>query len=401
MVKWVRKAGRLVKKYAKQAINKNNIITKPLVVGGIKHALDYYKQPSRTKLKRRRKKQSRRIRRSTHNDMSINWFKVKPLGTKKIKTIGKFKYTEQKQGINSCLTGKQCVNDQFVMAGTLQLRGSTSNDVIDIDQWSTSPFLMNPYSTPANNAIYTLVAPAVADNDSIRLNHCMYRHELLNMENIPIEVEMTYYVAVTDTDQSPAVWWDTCLNEERYLQTVEAVAPGLIADTTATPGWRNVNSHGNRPEHCRNFKKCWRSIGDYKVVLQPGDQHIIKTKIQWNKTFYKKHLDSIITRWIKGVTIIPLMVARAGVVGVSGPAVATVVPDATEVSHGPVKVGFITSMDYEFAALPQNKQQIQRIFEGVIEPTGVRGGTGVNDYNLQVIGDDDRVILADEAQFIK
>lgn len=232
--------------------------------------------------------------------------------------------------------------------------------------------------------------PGIVDGDKIHVASANYRLDLLNMSNIPADVEILYLVSNRDQAQSPTAAWNLCIEEEQ-LNQVTPVAAATDSTFTGGVGFRQQDNVGNHPMQYANFKKYWKVIGQYKVVLQPGNQHSMKSRIHWHKTFTRKVLnayDPDIT-YLKGISVMPMIIANGGLVGIISEAAST--NPSKEVVNGPVKLGWKQELEYIFKALPVQRLKTQRVFEGLMEPTIP------SVYTLKIIDDQDDVTIVEES----
>jgi len=363
---------------------------------GYNKAKQEYKKVKKRQASKRKRGQTK-VGLSSHNDMSVHYFKID--SKKKAKKTKMFKYSETKQGCISGIPGDQRIHDVQGLCSRTQLTGAVVSDSRSNGlTWAISPFELNPYSATRDaNSLYT--GASLSDSDRFHLLGCEYQLNLLNMENIPLEFEVLICKAVTNHNYSPTQWWEQCVAEERLGQNFPTTAPNF-GQSTAVSGVRGTDSRGNHPSRYRSFKKKWRIIGKYKVVIQPGDQHLIKSSINWNRTFSRLELLATsnvgtagTNEYVGGVTVMPMMILNGGMVGLAGPAVGGVIPDAIEVLNGPTKLGYIQTVDYSFAAVPMQRFRTARTFEGTVEPTGTLGV----DYNLTIIDDNDQKADVEDA----
>lgn len=315
---------------------------------------------------------------STHNDLSTHYCRIQPLGKAKGKTSGMFKYCDQRQAVVSCLPGTGLVQDVQGICTKDQITGtSLSSTRSNGLTWPQSPFDLNPFVQVPTSVLYPGPHPLVVDGDKIKIGKAGYRLDLLNMENIPVEVEVLFLVSNRDQLLSPTAAWNKCIQEEALSQAAPAAAP-TVATISGGVGFRQLDSIGNHPKAYASFKKYWRTIGTYKVILQGGDQHSIVSKLQWFKKFGLLETKERQGTYLKGVSMMPMILAHGGLVGIkdgsgAGP--------TTQVINGPVKLGWKQELEYEFHALPVQRLRTQRIFEGLVEPTGA--------YYLGIIDDED------------
>lgn len=357
--------------------------------GTVKRGLKL-KNKRRTSTATKNKKKMVRKVMSGHNDMTTHHFPLKALGSKKIRSMGTFRYAEQRQAVAEVdIPGRQLVVDIQGWCTRQQLNGTdVSGERRDGITWSIDPFLLNPFVTVPTSTLYPGVHPAVVDGDKIHVSSANYRLDLLNMSNIPADVEILYLVSNRDQVLSPVAAWDKCIEEEKLNQPAPVAA---VNDSTFVGGmgFRQIDNVGNHPLQYASFKKYWKVIGQYKVVLQPGNQHSMKSRIHWHKTFTKQVLnqqDANIT-YLKGVTVMPMLIANGGLVGfVNGDGS----NPSKEVVNGPVKLGWKQELEYIFKALPVQRLKTQRVFEGLIEPTS-------GSYKLKIIDDQDDVSFVEES----
>lgn len=327
---------------------------------------------------------------SGHNDMTTHSFPLKPLGTKQVKSMGTFRYAEQRQAVvEQNVPGRQLVVDAQGWCTRQQLNGTTTTlERRDGLTWSINPYQLNPFVAVPTSTLYPGVQPGVVDGDKIHVASANYRLDLLNMSNIPADVEILFLVSNRDQTNSPTQAWTKCIEEEQ-LNQVTPVASTSDSNFTGGVGFRQIDNVGNHPMQYASFKKYWRMIGQYKVVLQPGNQHSMKSRIHWHKTFTKKVLDTYdpdIT-YLKGVSVMPMVIANGGLVGVISEASSS--NPSKEVVNGPVKLGWKQELEYIFKALPVQRLKTQRVFEGLMEPTGA--------YTLKIIDDQDDVSFVEES----
>jgi len=338
-------------------------------------------------------KKKRTVRKvlSGHNDMSTHHFPLKPLGSKNIRSMGTFRYTEQRQAIaEQNVPGRQLVVDVQGWCTRPQLNGTDiTTDRRNGITWSVSPYELNPFVAVPVSTLYP-AGPGIVDGDKIHVASANYRLDLLNMSNIPADVEILYLVSNRDQAQSPTAAWNLCIEEER-LNQVTPTAASTDSTFTGGVGFRQQDNVGNHPMQYANFKKYWKVIGQYKVVLQPGNQHSMKSRIHWHKTFTRKVLnayDPDIT-YLKGVSVMPMIIANGGLVGIISEAAST--NPSKEVVNGPVKLGWKQELEYIFKALPVQRLKTQRVFEGLMEPTVP------SVYTLKIIDDQDDVTIVEES----
>jgi len=356
-------------------------------VRGVKNVFNAYKKTKKAFKKKPVKAQ--KVKTSTHNDMTthrIGGIKVgpqKPMGRK----LGNFRYQDSRQGIVGSLPGNQGYNDVAGMCTKPQLLGQTSSLRASKTQWAVSPFELNPFAyTRAATAVYP-VAPTDADPDRFHLAYAEYSLNMLNMQNIPVDVEILWCRAVGHHNYLPSAWFENCAEEERLGQSIPAAAPALTT-ANAVAGFTRSFSTYNHPSKYRSFKSKWHVLKSYRIILQPGDAHKIGGSVSWNRTFSRLNLNTMPdVNFLGGISVVPLIIVNGSVVGL-----ATVGADATEVTYGPTKVGFIQDVKYHFKALPLQRFNTSRVYEGTVDPDAA-----ILPFDLTIIDDQDEKADVEDA----
>lgn len=331
---------------------------------------------------------------SQHNDLSTK--KVDCLYRPKKGISSKkwiYQYQVQKSGIIACNSGNQAVSPLFPMGIRPQLNGETSSGAAlrSNDLWDTDPFLLNPYSTPPGNAIYTEAVPArgYMASDMIKVHSILNEISLMNMETVPTTVNVYWLMARRSCDGSPLDHMNQFIADENYRQPLEATTDVLTGTTAASGGVRSVNAYNFNPFGLRDFRKYWKTIGSTKFVLQPGDQRNLYWNIHFNKLITKRYIANGSGNTgtnIQGLTVYPVVIARAGMVGVTGGEV------ATDVTFGPVKLGVITTQKWMFQAVQPARFKVNRIYEGQLVDT-----ENIGTQNLTIIDDVDHAKVIEKA----
>nr|WAE42715.1 MAG: capsid protein [Cressdnaviricota sp.] len=296
---------------------------------------------------------------SQHNDwMELNGGHIRMLTSKRpIKTKAKFQYQEGKEGLGSGGDGQQLVFNMPGMATRAQLIGSTAaSRTGSIDQWEVDPFQLNPWSTAPTNAIYPGPMGAVVADDKLALLSCHHKVQFINMSSNPIEVYIYYLTPKVDTATDPQAEWGAALVAESLTQA-GATGDNTLAFNTATGGASNNSKYGLDPNKSPGFRKMWRTLKVHKLVFQGGDRQTYTHTLHWNKVFLKQTLTVRASSYYKNVTVYPMVIVRAGLVGVRAGAAL-----ATEVTYGGTKLGYVTENTWNFGALPVNRFNTLRTY---------------------------------------
>jgi len=304
---------------------------------------------------------------SQHNDWAKRPYRVIWVGKKKAdyKTIGKFSLDHSYQVIASKSQGQQALAQLGVLFNRNQLSGTTSTLRADFaDKWATDPFLLNPYSTPPNNAIYSAAAPGVASNDKIFIKYADHEMRFVSMETVAQRVKVMYFLCKKNTNRSITSLWQTILTSESYLQTTQAYA-SFIAIASITPGFTDVNQIGETPNTLKGFRNFFKLIDEDQFILQPGDQIQINRKFHFNKYVLKDTMTSMNTGdlYMPGISVVPMVFIDGALVGIS---IDVGTSAASEVAPAATRVGILQKDKYVFAAVPVNRFVIKRVETGYL-----------------------------------
>lgn len=329
-----------------------------------------------------------------HNDMTVHKLgTVKVPGAAKLiknASRGKFVYRNMNQvivgGFGSIGQGRQAATYPEVLMTRQMLIGDTSVQRADKLRLPDDIFKLNPYSARPVNDIYVNPPPAsnVDAADVVGLRNIVSELGLLSMTTVPQVVEVYWLTPKYDTNDDPNDTWNSALDAYRLGQnaSTNAVLPsGLIADSGAA----SADNWGENPFKYSQFRNMWISLKHQKIVMQPGDQRLISLNVVYNKVFNRKTFEEVReTTFLKGITVVPFLIVRAGLVGIKENEAA---PNATEVSYGSPKIGVVHNCQYNFAGLEVNRFKTSRVYKGILEAT-----TGV----VQEIDDEDKVDKVEE-----
>lgn len=307
---------------------------------------------------------------SQHNDMSEIPAKVIYIGKKMKKdTVGSYQLTHIAQAIYQGAQGKQGVNNLTEELNVLQMTGQTStSDLNYAQQWSTDPWLLNPYSTAPQNAIYTNTPNSVEASDRIFIKSLDHRADLINLSSQAVKIDIYYCLCTSDTHWSPAGAWIRYFNEPRYLQPTAASGPSLEANSPII-GAAYYDLLGQVPKNSQ-LQKMWKIIDHRKIILQGGDTIKTHTKFVLNKTYTREQftmLSATNVGYKAGLSLVPMMIQNGSLVGYEPDGINGV--PATQVSYCHTKVGVVTQDVISFAALPAPRFNIKRMEIGTLQET--------------------------------
>lgn len=341
------------------------------------------KTVSRTKTKTQKKKENEQLEISQHNDLSLYKLPAVTLNKKVHKTIGGCTYINQNQWLVEGTQGTQGVDFPEALMTRQQIIGDTNNGILERIRWADDPFLLILGPNADASTIYPGPFPAVNTNDKLYLRKVDTTLELLSMTNVAQHVIIYWLMPKTDTSKNPRQMWEEIL-ASKYSTQGPAVIPANVGTLTATAGTSTILLHGQMPFDHPEFRKAWTYVNKEEIVLQPGDQRKYEMKIQYNTILNRQEFVSNRQgTYMKGVTVVPFIIAKAGLVGIEGSGDM----NTTRVAHGFTKVGVLQTHKIKFGALPATRPNTARTYQGTI----VNAATG---EKQQIINDLDQEVPA-------
>lgn len=338
-------------------------------------------------LARKRAKRPKRMPRtvraapiSKHNDMTVHNLgkTVVPYsGPKFGKVLGRYMYRNMNQWvvqrINSTVgQGLQAYDWPEAILSLHALRSDPSIQYADVSssrservKLADDLYELNPYVTRPSTSLFG--APPVRDPESrIAIKGVVSEVSLLSMTTVAQHCDVYWITPKFDTDHDPNTTWENAIDALKIGQGFSTSA-SIINQTTAQAGSASADNWGENPFKLREFRKTWRCIKKSSVVLQPGDQRHLKLYIKYNKvfnrrTFYESRADRV---YIGNTTVIPFIIARAGLIGLKREGDA----EASEVAYGAPKVGVVHNSQIHMVALPANQYSWSRVYKGLVEGT--------------------------------
>jgi len=278
-----------------------------------------------------------------------------------IKSIGNYGYHNINQWVMVSAQGLQNVDYGECAFTREQLIGVTDSSRFNRQRWSDDPFLLNPYSTRPNNAIYTVAQPAaVAKNDILYIKSIKYTVEMLNMTILPQNSKIYFLCPNYDTNVNPIDQWVSILAAKSEGQVLAAAQDDLL-DVNAVAGGSSTTDPRQSPFVHGEFRNNWTTISKLDVILQAGEQVNFEFTVEINKVMSRDTVLNIRqNQFLRGITIFPLFITNAGLAGIS----AETGFEAAEVAYGEVKIGFIMNQHITFGALPTSRKSYERTFPG-------------------------------------
>jgi len=213
------------------------------------------------------------------------------------------------------------------------------------------------------------VARSYSDQ-SIYIDYIDVEYGLLSMTTVPQLVDIYLCSPRTDIPENPLDKFKVATQYEgngqrfstnAFNTTINDVNDGKFDLGGANPS--GIHQWGKNPLGLQEFRRAFNCVKKISLTLNPGDQRHYKLRI-----YYKRKIDAItFTNFrtvdhLKGLTITPLVVARAGLVGIKTPEGT----ESAEVSYGKAKVGITTNMKIVMKACLQPRlQPMERIHQGI------------------------------------
>lgn len=350
------------------------------------------KWKSKSKHRRRTKSGSnkgigKRVQVSQHNDLSTRNIGFCYMGGKrKIRKglVSKSSFRNVNQWVIEGPQGRQVVDYPEVILTKDIIIGTTSANRVERGKLPINLTTMTLDNATANTTITNVANANYAD--AFYLRHVKGHLNLISMSTVPQEVTC-YFVTPRKTDMllNPIDTWNNIASQKSYNKTF-ATEPAVVGTAAATYGTSTYYHFGASPWELPEFKSLWKTVKQFKIILQPGDQHNVAYKFIYNRKFsmldYNQHPD---THFIKDVTIFPLIIVRAGLIGLHQSDDYSV----SEVAPGETKVGVYHNHEYVTSAIPASRFSMDLLYPGAI-------ASDVLDFRRQ-IDDTDHVITPDES----
>jgi hypothetical protein len=209
---------------------------------------------------------------------------------------------------------------------------NTQNDNLSKLSWQQSLVntLANNVFAPGivqsgSNAAYQTNQTAVSTNTNyeIVVKSIHWEFSLMNNDNMSMEVEVYYLLANQDgqaTLMNPITYWNNQLYTAQGGAGRGFAVTTSVAQTTGVAGYVNCNVPLTSPLTCKGFSKMWKTLKVEKFVLAPGSTSRKITEIIVNKTFNIQELTALSSNadYLKGTTIVPLLVCRGSTMSTIG-----------------------------------------------------------------------------------
>lgn len=321
----------------------------------------------RTRSKRRKmsKKYNAAQEVSQHNNDNSIHLSPLTIGKAKLPHKYKFKYQVIRQRTQSGVQGTQLVMLCPAVGALGQLNGTTTNLRNVYEQWDADPYKLNPFSgILAVNTIYPGPFPAIVANDKLYWHGYNHHLSIINLSTVPCTASVCWLLCNNNASVTPIAAWDNVGGVEEALTQPGQVASALLATNTATGGFTGSTTYGAFPYEHKTFRKYWKLLDRFDYTLQPGDQVNLSRKINMNKIITKQWMTNQTNTYLKGITIYPMIIARAGLVGV---ATAGGGNPAAEVAYGACKLGIVDNQEHHFGGVPiGNNLATTRVYQGTI-----------------------------------
>lgn len=271
---------------------------------------------------------------SVHNDMIQTSLNMHLGRFKKIKSYGKFEYQLVTNYISEGLEGRQRVENLLQFCNLDQLMGY--NQVGDsFTKLGTDLYTLNPFTKPTGSAV---IGNAQYDNDAMYLDHIIGHFHFSNLQPVPAQMDLFFLTPNYDTDLDPRAAWDNLLNDQKMGQTVQTFR---ALATTAPPadGAAASSMVGQSPFQIKEWKKLYHAIGYKKILLQPGDQQIVKYKINYGHIIRRALIKQRNTMYLKGLTVIPMIICRGAIVEIKDTA-------TTAMTYAETNIGMVLNAKY-------------------------------------------------------
>lgn len=331
------------------------------------------------KIRTRNKNEDDLIEISQHNDLSIHKLPNMavpgaPLRAKGPKISTRFRHNQQ--AVVNALQGRQGLRELEFMMNREKIIGTVSGTANLNFLDAVSMWAMNTKTSRDSTILFPGPSPEVENTQSIFVKGCALTLESVNLASVPVHVEIYFLTPKYDTNDNPINAWNTVLNREGYTAPVVTgranFASGVLVGKDAAENW-GAKLFGND-----GIGRVWTKMGYKHYVLQPGDQRNYKTYVRYNKYIKRStFLDQRTHTYLKGLTVVPLVIVRGGVVGV------TESPEASsvEVAHSACKVGFISTFNWSLGFPPNPSLPVTVAEDDLVTAFPVNQQKVVNDVD--------------------
>lgn len=309
------------------------------IAAGIAQKKKYKGDGSRTVTMRKKKKSG--VLTSSHNDMSLHKLPAVGFHNRPIKSrIGKIHFKENRSSIQSNTQGRQCYGALEVLFTRDKCIGTTSTTPDDPYKSAVDFFELNTNSTRDNNALFVAASPSVERTNLMGVRKVRCEFNFLSMETVPQKVELYMLTPMFDTNRTPQEAYDAMKGRASYGLSAVTGRATVIAGSSV--GHELLQTIGASFDHGTGLGREWKIMSKKTFVLQPGDSVAFFQNVTFNKYISREILlDARTKTFLKGITIVPYMIAYAGLVG-NG----TNIAESNYVYNGSTKIGVTSVYDY-------------------------------------------------------
>lgn len=316
---------------------------------------------------------------SQHNDLSKRWLGSYWPGLfkrKSVKTFGNSYFHDVNNWVAGDKQGKQCVDSLENILTNFMIVGTTSNNRNTRQQLAVA---LHDFCVTAaqNTGGFPFAAANAVAADKFYVRSVSANVSMLSLENVAQEVLMYFVTPKKDTYLDPVSYFDQICQVHR-LGNGAATPAAATTTATATAGGADYTDIGQNPWKYEEFRNVWRCIKAVKIVLQPGDQHSVSASFKYNRPFLLKEFSARSSVYLSGITIVPMVILRGGLVGIA-------LNDASvssEVANAKTRVGFATNYQYNLAALPVSRFVAEGYFPGNVVDDTTQVMHHINDVDV-------------------
>lgn len=316
---------------------------------------------------------------STHNDLTIhslgsismNRYPKKPDTKCKAVLVNKSNFilngSLAAMGVNGTIQGNQAVDYLDEICHRNWFVTNLNDDRFDRSRLATDLYKFAVDNTYTFTGYSGEIVRQFADQ-RIYIDYVDLEYGLLSMTTVPQIVDVYFCSSKFDCAENPLTKLETGSHWEGNGQRIHVTAFNTttvnVTDGVPNPvTGRTKNEWGHNPWGVTEFRKTYNCLKKVSMTLNPGDQRHYKLRVYYKQFIDKTTFSNFRTQdHLKGLTITPLVVARAGLVGIKTEAGA----EAVEVAYGKAKVGVTTKMTVNMkACLAPRFQPMVRYHEGI------------------------------------
>jgi len=206
----------------------------------------------------------------------------------------------------------------------------------------------------------------VYSKNRLYIDYVHVKYGLLSMTTVPQIVDIYFCTPKHDITVNPLTQLQTAIALESDGQRTSTYS-AANTDTVDDTGFGDEQEWGASPFAVKGFRRAWKCLKKVTVTLNPGDQKQLGVTFKYGAYINMDTFNNFRTLdHLKGLTVTPLVVARAGLIGLKHDGET----EANEVAYGKAKVGITSEMQIMLRPVKEPRvNELSRVFRGLQEDT--------------------------------